>query len=1239
MAESCRPGLRELFEKKPAAFEKKLCGPPLRGVSRERHSLWPICHEIPAENCAQCRWMAFGQKWTKAYGTVSHTVSGRHVEAFSWLCERSPERGAVWGLGCAACANLRWRLLHSAARPAGAARPAAKIRNVGGLRCDTKWARFQVTHCSRIQAWAVVQHAQSAVHKIAMHVFLRPALPLARILEDEDLVADASLQRGAVPPPEHWLRAWRFVRTPTSFRGAEAILGTESFIAHLRTGQTRESVGRKTLAKSIACMSAVIRARTIETLLAARSITIALDDRGPYRVLRYRCDAAAAARPLPPASRLRSSGGVSPESAGHAALPYRDGILGAICTAAKQDEGLEVLDDDYSQRMHDSVVSCMEKLFGVSEAGADRTQFRAVLGKVRTFLGDGASSVQKCGALLKASVCRNIVLVLRDPVHAMRTSTSEPLKRHGDFQAFWEEIFDKRHALVPDVQHSDAWQRRLVLAQQHVLKVSGRQGGGLACPLRHLSFAKQRFDSATGPARKFCCLLSAIVIMLASLSADWRVSAEQRKRAQQLLDDMTPARIVTAGLFADYTAECSRFFRQFETTDHDVALSSAHKQAFLKRVKALFVDGFVIADVPAAGEGEPGVAASPQEETCTSIVVSQAMAFGTMEYGDRTVTLWPSGAREAWDAAGSQMKEIVETAMDRVEAEMPDADLVIAFSVFNLQTWRKIHRARRVPANRERVEQAMAVQQTRCGRLATAMTCIADVHAVVSSFCTVAEALSRELPAGMSCEDGTASPEQFDNRCLWSRALARGDCEGELPHLVSWYLSVLDNTGVVERDLGKLLSSHQAHLGCSPEVLEDVLLVYLEGPEREEELVTSAVLEPPPPAAGPGHSGDGAGPSAAVERALAPGREHEFRLTPFTRSCTREWQNRHGRRFHLQPVHSGESERPKAGPGRAKKGQNLPKVGTDAAVARGQKRALDARVAAARGPGATSLRTILGAAPGWKSAACPQTKKFQDFKEKTVKKKQAALARQRRRRAGQEPYPVQPLRKNHVFSGKEPEASPPVEACPKLVLYLNLTGAELRCKGAGYCEEDSARRHRVHLLVVPKLAALETCPQTTEFLAAMLTAVAYGLSIVDRPTWEREAHPYACDKCLRYIPAVDRVPATLVMTEEFAAKHKLFAQILRTACDRPGSQWKQAAAASPQNAKTHRLDCVADVAKFIRRVRRLRRQTKHVGGTLFPAGSTAQSSKPAAKSKAAGKKSLHQLFSTPNSLRGLFSSV
>ena len=72
------------------------------------------------------------------------------------------------------------------------------------------------------------------------------------------------------------------------------------------------------------------------------------------------------------------------------------------------------------------------------------------------------------------------------------------------------------------------------------------------CALRHLSFAKQRFDSAIGPARKLCCLLSAIVSLRTTVAADKRLKTDQRARAQRLIDDMTPARIVTAGLFADY---------------------------------------------------------------------------------------------------------------------------------------------------------------------------------------------------------------------------------------------------------------------------------------------------------------------------------------------------------------------------------------------------------------------------------------------------------------------------------------------------------------------------------------------------------------------------------------------------------------------------------------------------------------------------------------------------------------
>ena len=153
----------------------------------------------------------------------------------------------------------------------------------------------------------------------------------------------------------------------------------------------------------------------------------------------------------------------------------RDGIIGVYCTAPTKDDTIADLDDDYSERMRDSIVSAIEKVFCVN-GEVDATSAQTVFAKIHTFLGDGAASVQKCGALLRAGRCKNLALILRDPVHAMRTSLSDPLKKHGDFQSFWDDIFDSRHALVPDVQNSDAWRRRLVLAQQHVLKTWARKG-------------------------------------------------------------------------------------------------------------------------------------------------------------------------------------------------------------------------------------------------------------------------------------------------------------------------------------------------------------------------------------------------------------------------------------------------------------------------------------------------------------------------------------------------------------------------------------------------------------------------------------------------------------------------------------------------------------------------------------------------------------------------------------------
>ena len=145
-------------------------------------------------------------------------------------------------------------------------------------------------------------------------------------------------------------------------------------------------------------------------------------------------------------------------------------------------------------------------------------------------------------------------------------------------------------------------------------------------------------------------MLSAIVILLVVVAGDSRLASDQRGRAQALLDHMTPRRITTAGLFADYTAECSRMFRRFENTNHDIAKSFGEKKYWLDRLTVLFQDGYVLADLHKSGVARR-LAPGPADETCTQIVLDQAAAFGTVRYRNRTITLWPDGAmREAKEA-------------------------------------------------------------------------------------------------------------------------------------------------------------------------------------------------------------------------------------------------------------------------------------------------------------------------------------------------------------------------------------------------------------------------------------------------------------------------------------------------------------------------------------------------------------------------------------------------------------
>ena len=97
--------------------------------------------------------------------------------------------------------------------------------------------------------------------------------------------------------------------------------------------------------------------------------------------------------------------------------------------------------------------------------------------------------------------------------------------------------------------------------QRYIVEQKGSQGAHVKTVLRHLSFAKQRFDSSVAPARKVCVMFAALVLLLIGVVCDERLDGKQRRRAQRQLDDLTPSRITAAGLFADYTAVVTQFVR------------------------------------------------------------------------------------------------------------------------------------------------------------------------------------------------------------------------------------------------------------------------------------------------------------------------------------------------------------------------------------------------------------------------------------------------------------------------------------------------------------------------------------------------------------------------------------------------------------------------------------------------------------------------------------------------------
>ena len=184
----------------------------------------------------------------------------------------------------------------------------------------------------------------------------------------------------------------------------------------------------------------------------------------------------------------------------------------------------------------------------------------------------------------------NVVLLLRDPAHALRIAVKDPLHFDSLFGEVWNTLFDKRHALVPDVMNSKKWQDLLQNIQRVVLRMPS-ESRPLAVVLKHLRFAKQRFDSSADPVAKVAFMLLPLATMLAYIGSDERHKPCDRERAKTLLKKLDSKFALAIGVSADWGLVTQAFLRIFDKSAHDIAKTDSEIRAFEKVMRVLFAQG------------------------------------------------------------------------------------------------------------------------------------------------------------------------------------------------------------------------------------------------------------------------------------------------------------------------------------------------------------------------------------------------------------------------------------------------------------------------------------------------------------------------------------------------------------------------------------------------------------------------------------------------------------------------
>ena len=756
----------------------------------ERHSAQPS-----SQTCSRCNFIR-----NKAHLQREHP----------WLTPRPIFMGGPWRLGCDLCA---WMFAH-AERENHRGRQGCKTRacafakyQFGSCQAPYKTIRDGINAHQNVSGHrAAVIASQRCSQQLPQQMSAKPDgityRPLAMmvptmIAEATSEVVDSEdsrLLKGRVPQCQDWLNAWSESTEQIAFHKQARIL--------LKKNAMKWANVRRIRGKQVGIIAEARREVIRKQLGEAQFISLSMDDRQYQKVVRFRCDAPA--KPFVHNGILGVMGleksAVRDFEEDHAVIGVRklDAFLNKFCTPLGP-KGRPLATNN---ALKDHIRKC-----------------------TRTFAADGASKERRALLLATHELFPNVVLLLRDAAHALRIAIRDPLHYDALFGEVWTVLFSERHALVPDVMNSQKWQDLLQNIQREVLRIPA-ESQPLAVVLKHLRFAKQRFDSSADPIAKVAFMLLPLATLLAFIGSDERHKPCDRERAKYMLKKLDSKFALAIGVSADWGLVTQAFLRLFDKQAHDIAKTHSQIHGFKQAMRILFAEGGVFSSRDTTQSVRPSKvpaisgyfgAAGVKPMFVTQHLEQMLRKRIVFNCGNEQVLLWGLPEKDDVREVAERLKFVTTHVIDRVDAEFGHLSLYSCFDVPELRAafgCKDPDEAKQLQQSLQRNIRQIAEDLRVDGRTA------AREYRMVAFLILDFTSPGRPLATASNCE-------------VWQEMLMPTVCLSQLPQssamqalhfLIRFYISIEDGECAVERDLGLLAKFNTAHNNGSNDLADDLML-------------------------------------------------------------------------------------------------------------------------------------------------------------------------------------------------------------------------------------------------------------------------------------------------------------------------------------------------------------------------------------------------------------------------------